>query len=331
MLRARLYLRRWLRSGLGTDADISSTITVLLYALIALAIVTAAIATAFLTWQADRDANRIAATTIAGAIDRERSRISNETYINAAWDEAADHAYGGMDARWVQSQWGTPIGRGYVIDAAGRTLFGHIPDSPAPPLDRMIEPAMLKTLLARLPVTEAEVRARRDAQVLIGRFGGRPALVGFSPIVREKGPARLDRRTYRIFVDVRALDDAVLAEWSQGFGLNGLGWHEAGAAAEDDASTLIRDWRGRPLGVVAPDRDAQPGDEPARAECRARGGARGRERARLRRRRPRSCRPSAFAGLPDHRVHARRAAQGREAVRHWRLARHPRSVWFPWT
>lgn len=247
---AGLDLRRWLRSGSAPDADVSATITVLLYALIALAIVTAVIATTFLTWQADRDANRIAAATVAGAIDRERSRISNETYINAVWDDAADHAYGAMDARWVQSQWGTPIGRGYVIDAAGRTLFGHIPEGPAPPLDRMIEPAMLKTLLARLPATEAEVRARRDAQVLIGRFGGRPALIGFSPIVREKGPVRLDRRTYRIFVDVRALDDAVLAEWSQGFGLKGLGWREAGASADDDASTLIRDWRGRPLGVI---------------------------------------------------------------------------------
>lgn len=243
-------MRRWLRSGSAPDADVSAIITVLLYALIALAIVTAAIATTFLTWQADRDANRIAAATVAGAIDRERSRISNETYINAVWDDAADHAYGAMDARWVQSQWGTPIGRGYVIDAAGRTLFGHIPEGPAPPLDRMIEPAMLRTLLARLPATEAEVRARRDAQVLIGRFGGRPALIGFSPIVREKGPVRLDRRTYRIFVDVRALDDAVLAEWSQGFGLKGLGWREAGASADDDASTLIRDWRGRPLGVI---------------------------------------------------------------------------------
>lgn len=238
-----------LRAHDGSDA--ARTIAWLLYSLIAVAIMTSVVATTFLTWRADRDANLLAAATIAGAIDRERSRISNETYINAAWDDAADNAYGAMDMRWVTSQWGTPIGRGYVIDAEGRTLFGHIPEGPAPPLDRMIGPAMLKALLARLPATEADVRARKDAQVLIGRFGGKPALVGFSPIVREKGPTTLDRRNYRIFVDIRALDDALLAEWSQGFGLRDLRWAGPQPVANGHAATIVRDWQGRELGVIA--------------------------------------------------------------------------------
>ena len=248
---ARLAYRRLYASLYGTRHDESQTITRLLLCLVLIALLASVVTTAFLTWRADRDANRLAATTIAGALDRERSRISNETYINSAWDDAANHAYGAMDPRWVESQWGTPIGHAYVIDAAGRTLFGHIPNRPAPPLDRMISPATMKALLARLPATEAAVRARRDAIVLPGRFGGQRALIGFSPIVHEKGPSRLDRSTYRIFVDVRVLDAKVLDEWAQGFGLQDLHWVESGVRDRGDATTVVRDWQGGELGTIA--------------------------------------------------------------------------------
>ncbi len=229
----------------------SSAITRLLLSLVALALLASAVIIAVLVFCADREANQTAAGTIAGALDRERSRISNETYINAAWDDAVAHAYGTMDMRWVRSQWGTPIGRSYVIDAAGRTLYGHIPDRAAPPLDRMIAPSLLRALLDRLPSDDAAVRSRHDATVLIGRFGGKPALIAFSPIVAEKGPVRWRRDTYRIFVDIRVIDASILAEWERGFGFANLRWMPANAGPGGDAATMIRDWRGRPLGRIA--------------------------------------------------------------------------------
>jgi len=227
------------------------SITLLLLGLSGVAFLSSALVIGFLIRHADADADKLAASTIAGAVDRERSRISNETYINAHWDEAAAHAYGSMDGRWIQSNYGTPIARNYIIDATGKTLFGHLPGGVVPPLHDMISRDTMRELLARVPATELAVRKKNDATVLLARFGGKPALVAFSPIVREKGPASLDRRTYRIFVDVRVLDDAVLSEWSTGFGLPNLRWVSRPAAGGSDPSTNLVDWRGRIIGIVA--------------------------------------------------------------------------------
>lgn len=227
------------------------SITGLLLALVLLAISTAIVSIAFLTWRADADANRLAAVAVSGAIDRERARISNEAYINAHWNDAVTHAYGSMDDPWIQSQWGTPIGRAYVIDAAGRTLFAHLPEGNPPPLDRMISRETFAALLRRLPQTEGAVRARGDATVLIAQFGGRPALIAFSPIVREDGPATLDRTSYRTFVDIFILDDEALAEWSRGFGLTNLRWVARDRRGRSDAVLDLKDWNGGYLGTIA--------------------------------------------------------------------------------
>jgi len=106
-------------------------------------------------------------------------------------------------------------------------------------------------LLARVPATEADVRRKNDATVLLVRFGGTPALVAFSPIVREKGPALLDRSTYRIFVDIRIIDDHILREWSTGFGLPNLRSVPLTVSGGSDPSTNLVDWRGRVIAVVA--------------------------------------------------------------------------------
>jgi len=227
------------------------SIAVLLFGLSGVALLSAVLVIGFLIRHADADADKLAATTIAGAVDRERSRISNETFINAHWDDAAAHVYGRMDPRWIQSNYGTPIARNYIIDATGKTLFGHLPDKVVPPLDRMISPAALRELLARIPATEAAVRMRNDATVLLTSFGGTPALVAFSPIVREKGPVGLDRRNYRIFVDIRLIDDIVLAEWSSGFSLPDLRRVTEASAGTPDPSTNLVDWRGRIVATLA--------------------------------------------------------------------------------
>lgn len=237
-------LRRMARDG-------SRSITGLLVALVAIALCTSALVVVLLTWRADADANRLAGVAVAGAIDRDRSRISNEAFINAHWNEAAAHGYRSLDDPWVQSQWGTPIGRAYVIDAAGRTLFGHLPGRSAPPLDRMISRGTFQALLRRLPPTETAVRARGDATVLLARFDGRPALIAFSPIVRENGPATLDRRSYRTFVDIMVLDDKVLAEWSKAFGLPDLRWAPRGSQGDSDAAIDLKDWHGDFLATIA--------------------------------------------------------------------------------
>ena len=205
----------------------------------------------FLIRHADADADKLAAATIAGAVDRERSRISNETFINSHWDDAAAHVYGSMDARWIQSNYGTPIARNYIIEPSGETLFGHLPGNVVPPLSKMISRETMSELLARVPATETDVRKRNDAIVLLARFGGTPALIAFSPIVREKGPALLDHKTYRIFVDIRIIDDRILAEWSTGFGLPNLRRVNPGASGISDPSTNLVDWRGRVIAVVA--------------------------------------------------------------------------------
>jgi len=227
------------------------SITTLLLALSGVAFLSSALVIAFLIRHADADADKLAASTISGAVDRERSRISNETFINSHWDDAAAHIYGTMDRGWIQSNFATPIARDYIIDATGKTLFGHLPGNIAPPLNKMISPATMRELLARIPATEGDVRKRNDAVVLLARFGGTPALVAFSPIVREKGPALLDRRTYRIFVDIRIIDNHILSEWSTGFGLPNLRWLSSTNSAQSDPSTNLVDWRGQIIGVIA--------------------------------------------------------------------------------
>lgn len=239
------------RSLRRPERDESHSIPLLLVGLVALAVLTSALAIGFLIYRADQGANRLAASAVAGALDRDRSRITNETYINSCWDEAANQSYGKMDRRWLQSQWGTPIARSYVIDATGRTLFGHLPEPTTPPLDRMLSAQTLAAVLARVPATETAVRARHDATVLLGTFGAKPALIAFSPIVHEKGPAPLNRATYRIFVDVLVLDDKVLKEWSKGYGFSDLRWATTRAVGPRDASSDLRDWRGQPLGTIA--------------------------------------------------------------------------------
>jgi len=226
------------------------SITILLLCLSGVAFLSSALVIGFLIRHTDADANKLAAATIAGAVDRERSRISNETFINSHWDDAAAHVYGSMDARWIQSNYGTPIARNYIIDSTGRTLFGHLPQKAVPPLNKMISPEAMRELLARLPAREADVRKRNDAAVLLARFGGIPALVAFSPIVREKGPTLLDRGTYRIFVDIRIIDDNLLAEWSAGFGLPNLRMASPIAPGRSDPSTNLVDWRGRTIAIV---------------------------------------------------------------------------------
>ncbi len=226
------------------------SLTPLLWGLVGLAFLTCTAAIGFLVMRADHDANVIAGTAVLGALDRDRARVSNETYINACWDDAADHVYPAIDPRWAQSQWGGPIAYSFVIDAAGRTLFAHLPGGRAPPLRAMIDAATLAELLARVPATERQVRARRDATTLIARFGGQPALIGFSPITHERGAAPLDRASYRIFVDVLPLRPKVLADWSKGFGLSGLRWAPAGMRAGDEAAVDVADWRGARMGTI---------------------------------------------------------------------------------
>jgi diguanylate cyclase (GGDEF)-like protein len=155
-----------------------------------------------------------------------------------------------MRESWILSQWGTPIGRSYVIDALGRTLFAHLPEGHEPPLAQLIGSRTLSALLAHIPVTEADVRTRGDATVLLGKAGERAALIAFSPIVREKGPATLDRSSYRIFVDIRLLDRDLLAEWAKGFGLQNLRWLGGAKVKPNEASTDVRDWSGRRVGRI---------------------------------------------------------------------------------
>lgn len=225
------------------------SITILLLGLSGVAFLSSTLVIGFLIRYADADADKLAAATIAGAVDRERSRISNETFINSHWDDAFAHVYGSMDGRWIHSNYGTPIARNYIIDATGITLFGHLPGKVVPPLSKMISRETMRELLARVPATESDVRKKNDATVLLARFGGTPALIAFSPIVREAGPAVLDRRTYRIFVDIRVIDQPLLAEWSTGFGLPNLRQVRPTLSGESDPSTNLVDWRGRVIAV----------------------------------------------------------------------------------
>ncbi len=243
-------VKAWSRDQRAPVSGGSRSLTYLLWGLVGLAFLTCIAAIGFLVSRADHDANVIAGTAVLGALDRDRSRVSNETYINACWDDAADHVYHAIDARWAQSQWSGPIAYSFVIDASGRTLFSHLPDGSAPALSTMIDARTLSELLKRVPATEKLVRARRDATTLVARFGGQPALIGFSPIVREKGATSLDRRSYRIFVDVLPLSHEVLSEWSKGFGFSDLRWSTTGMKAGDEASIDVKDWRGLPMGMI---------------------------------------------------------------------------------
>ena len=242
-------LRRF-KPGLHDLRGPRFAVTMPLLAMAGIALLSSAVVIAFLITHANLDANMRAASTIHGAVDRERSRISNETFINSHWNDAASHVYGTMDQRWIQSNYGTPIARNYILDARGHTLFGHLPKRNVPPLDRMISPSTMAQLLARIPATEQAVRKRNDATVLLTRFGTMPALIAFSPIVREDGPAQFDRHNYRIFVDIRLLDSSLLHEWSSGFGLPDLRRLAPDDSDPSDAQTDLTDWSGHVVATL---------------------------------------------------------------------------------
>ncbi|WP_333574019.1 putative bifunctional diguanylate cyclase/phosphodiesterase [Sphingomonas sp.] len=223
----------------------------LLAALVCLSVLTSVLVVGSLAVNADRNADTLIASSIAGAVDRERSRISNEAYINSHWNDAVVHAYGSMSDPWVSSQWGTPIGRSYVIDAQGHTLFAHLPEGHEPPLKRLIGAPALRALLERVPPTEAAVRKRASANVILGIVQGQPALIAFSPIVRETGAPILNRSSYRIFVDIRLLNHSLLEEWARGFGLRRLWWEAGPPTSSEVATTEVRGWSGKRVGVIA--------------------------------------------------------------------------------
>jgi diguanylate cyclase (GGDEF)-like protein len=230
---------------------ITRSTSALLAALVSLSVLMSVLIVGFLAINADRDADVLIASSISGAIDRERSRISNEAYINAHWNDAVVHAYGPMSDPWISSQWGTPIGRSYVIDAQGRTLFAHLPEGHEPPLASLIGTPALKAIIDRVPPTEAAVRRRGSAGVILGNVRGQAALIAFSPIVRETGTPILDRSSYRIFVDIRLLNRSLLEEWAKGFGLRKLWWQTDASTSPDIAKAEVRSWSGERVGLIA--------------------------------------------------------------------------------
>ena len=229
-------------------ADLS--IPTLLAILTAIALVSSALVIGILIRRANQDADRHAAATIAGAIDRERARLSNEAIKNARWDEAADHVYGDYNAKWVRSTYGMGTGHVFVLDAAGHTLFSHLPGKPPVALHTMIPARTLEALLARVPQTEREASQRKEAIVINSSFGGQPALIAMLPIVHETGDFTVKRQDFRLFVDLTPLDDTRLADWSKAYSLPDLHVHANDRADGKESSTAVHDWTGRQLATI---------------------------------------------------------------------------------
>jgi methyl-accepting chemotaxis protein len=226
----------------------AASVTGLLIGLTMVAVLSCAMVVGFLIWRADDDANRHASSIVAGAVDRERARISNVVFVNAHWNEAADHVYGTPDGRWLQSNYGTPSASSFVLEADGHTLFSHLPGPHAPPLDRMVSAATFRALLALVPSTEAAARRLHAAPTLVARFNAVPALLSVMPIVREGGPIRLDRRSFRILVNVAVLDQELLTAWAGSFRLPGLRWAAPGLTPSPFKAVI--DWQGRPMATL---------------------------------------------------------------------------------
>ena len=227
------------------------SIPTLLVLLMVIAFISSVLVIGTLVRRADEDANRHATATIAGAIDRERARLSNEAIKNGRWNEAADHVYGVYDPQWVRSTYGMGTGHVFVLDAEGETLFSHIPNGQSKPLRDMIPAAALRTLLARVPQTEREASRRKDAIVINSSFGGQPALIAMLPIVHETGPMTVKRESFRLFVDLTPINDQKLADWSKAYSLPDLRVVPQTPAGNVTSSTPVLDWTGRPLGRIA--------------------------------------------------------------------------------
>ncbi len=226
------------------------SIPILLVLLTAIAFISSTLVVGILVRRANHDANRNAAATIAGAIGRERALLSKATLVNAQWDEAANHVYGVWDLRWLRSFYGAATACAFVLDANGRTLFGHTPGNGRAKLETLIPASALRTLLDHVPRTEAEARRRKDAFVISTSFGGQPALIGIMPIVRESGPLTLDRLTFRLSVEVSMIDNQRLADWSKAYSLPDLHSNLRGRTGEPMSSTTLLDWAGRPLATI---------------------------------------------------------------------------------
>ncbi|WP_176489088.1 methyl-accepting chemotaxis protein [Rhizorhabdus dicambivorans] len=186
---------------------------------------------------------------VRNAIGHERARLIETAGEYGHWDDAVTHIYGTPDHAWLATNYyGTiPV---YVIDGDGRTLYAARPDARFGPRIEADAPRAVAQLLRQLPDHGYDANAARTVATA-GYLHGMPALFTATAVLPFNAAGPAPTGALRYVVIVRPIDAKLIAQWQQGFGLDGMRWH-GGAAHVDDAETMpVPDASGKPIGHVA--------------------------------------------------------------------------------
>jgi hypothetical protein len=189
----------------------------LLIAAFVLLAATGSLIIAALVHQINENAALTHRETVQGAVNSHAANWIARAYTIARWDDAAEHLYGTLDARWAVSNLAYTDSQPthvYVIDGRERTLFGVRWDrKPAKDLEE-VAPAALKELIRRLPRTAHSVDAARSGIGFLSRYEGEPAF--FTAMTILPATDRIARPThdFRYVVFVNAITPRLLSKWA---------------------------------------------------------------------------------------------------------------------
>ena len=218
-------------------------------ALSLLAVVTCAILLGTLVANVNANAAAEKRRMIAGALTRERQALIASTLDYARWDDAVDHLYGRIDRKWLASNFGGayPL---YIVGEDHRTIYGWLPGSGASGDIARDAPGAYSQILKTLPVRSAG-RPEPMPRPIIGLFQGRPALFATAPIVPFTATRSMPPGPLRYVVMVKLIDQSLLRNWEQAFGLEGIRWRSGDGFASGDVDAIVLGDVGHPpLGVI---------------------------------------------------------------------------------
>lgn len=168
------------------------------------------------------DAER-AEQSVRSALGASLASLRGVVADNAVWTQAYEVvSRDQLDLNWLQETWGTTAeaGTNYngaaVLDKDLNVLWGYSPGIDFGEQGKRVFHGRLENAGLRLPPIDTE------AQEGIVDLGGPLALVSVGLVVPTEGDAPSPAAPLRYLLYYRLIDDALLAEWSAMFGIEGL-------------------------------------------------------------------------------------------------------------
>ena len=211
--------------------------------LVLVAVLTAAVLLGSLMIAMDSSAADEKLRMVRNALAHEQTALAASTMDYARWDDAVAHVYGGIDEKWLATNFKGTIPL-YVIDGQGRTLYAAQPDTRfGERLDEQA-PQLLPMLLNKLPR-----RAVAGPVTMTGVIDGDLAIFSATAILPFTKNAAMPRGELRYVVLIKPLDRKVLQEWSDTLQLPGLSWSTR-SGGDEDATLVLQDADADVLGYL---------------------------------------------------------------------------------